>query len=153
MGGSNQARRSHQVVQGDGNLVLHAPGNRPIWASGSQGGAPAKPDIVHVGREILSMGYAVAGHSKFPPVGRHTPTSWHYKDRALDINWYPGSDEGPSWMTSMVGSSGARRNAPSSCGGSTAITTTSISRSREVGGFGICCVPRHVVGDGAQLRG
>jgi hypothetical protein len=88
-------RDSALVVQGDGNLVLYAPGNRPIWASGSQGGAPAKPDIVHVGREILSMGCAVAGHSKFPPVGRHTPTSWHYKDRALDINWYPGSDEGP----------------------------------------------------------
>jgi hypothetical protein len=88
-------RDSALIIQGDGNLVLYAPGNRAIWASGSQGGSPAKPDIVHVGREIQSMGYSVTGHSQFPPVGGHTPTSWHYKDRALDINWYPGNDEAP----------------------------------------------------------
>lgn len=87
-------RDSVLVIQGDGNLVLYAPGNRPIWASGTQGGAAAKPDIVHIGREIVSMGYAVAGHSQFPPVGRHTASSWHYKDRAIDINWYPAGDEG-----------------------------------------------------------
>lgn len=46
--------------------------------------------LVQIGRQLLQMGYLVGEHPAFGGVAPvHTPGSYHYRGRALDINW-PG---------------------------------------------------------------
>jgi hypothetical protein len=51
-------------------------------------------DVVAVGRQIQSMGYHVSEHPEFGGVNPvHSPKSYHYRGRAIDVNWYPASEE------------------------------------------------------------
>lgn len=48
-------------------------------------------DIVAVGRWLQSKGFRVSEHPAFGGVrGRHTPSSYHYAGRAIDVNYGPG---------------------------------------------------------------
>jgi hypothetical protein len=59
-----------------------------VWSS--------KRDIVYFGHRIKDMGYSVSEHPLFGGVcnGCHVANSWHYKGKAIDVNWYPSSQEG-----------------------------------------------------------
>jgi hypothetical protein len=51
-------------------------------------------NIVAVGGQIQAMGYHVSEHPQFGGVNPvHSPKSYHYKGRAIDVNWYPSRDE------------------------------------------------------------
>lgn len=56
---------------------------------------PQSASLVNVGRRIQQMGYSVGEHPMFGGVHPvHTwPNSYHYKGRAVDINWYPREQE------------------------------------------------------------
>jgi D-alanyl-D-alanine carboxypeptidase len=51
-------------------------------------------DIGAVGRQIQAMGYHVSEHPQFGGVNPvHTQNSYHYRGRAIDVNWYPSTEE------------------------------------------------------------
>lgn len=51
-------------------------------------------DIVAIGRQLQAMGYHVSEHPQFGGVNPvHTQKSYHYRGRAIDVNWYPSTDE------------------------------------------------------------
>jgi hypothetical protein len=51
-------------------------------------------EIVTVGRQIQAMGYSVSEHPQFGGVNPvHMQNSYHYAGRAIDVNWYPATDE------------------------------------------------------------
>jgi uncharacterized protein YcbK (DUF882 family) len=59
------------------------------------GGGQQYSDIVAVGRQLQAMGYHVSEHSQFGGVKPvHSTRSYHYLDRAIDVNWYPKDAEG-----------------------------------------------------------
>ncbi len=65
------------------------PGGAPGADPGGSGG-----NIVAVGRRMQSMGYSVGEHPSFGGVAPvHTKNSYHYRGRAVDVNWYPASAE------------------------------------------------------------
>jgi hypothetical protein len=56
--------------------------------------SPQSSDIVTVGRQLQAMGYHVSEHPQFGGVNPvHSPRSYHYAGRAIDVNWYPARDE------------------------------------------------------------
>jgi hypothetical protein len=65
--------------------------NMPTYdqGGGGLGGGPLGNTLVAIGRNLQAQGFRVTGHSAFPPVGAHTEGSYHYIDRAIDINWGP----------------------------------------------------------------
>jgi tape measure domain-containing protein len=78
-------------------------------AEGGYAGMPgyAGGGVVEAGRRLQAMDYHVAGHSRFGGAkpGVHTPTSYHYKDLAVDVNadHWPGGegpalDKAQSWL-------------------------------------------------------
>ncbi|HSH61439.1 MAG TPA: hypothetical protein VK988_17710, partial [Acidimicrobiales bacterium] len=72
----------------------------PPPVPGGVGGAPgADPggsggNIVAVGRRMQGMGYRVGEQPSFGGVAPvHTKNSYHYRGRAIDVNWYPANQE------------------------------------------------------------
>lgn len=60
-------------------------------------------DIVSVGRAIQGMGYSVGEHPAFGGVAPvHTDGSYHYRNRAIDVNWYPAGQE-PAKLDTLQG--------------------------------------------------
>lgn len=52
------------------------------------------PQLEAVGRQLQAMGFAVSEHPAFGGVlGRHAPNSYHYRGRAIDVNFYPQAME------------------------------------------------------------
>ncbi|WP_336922372.1 phage tail tape measure protein [Aquipuribacter sp. SD81] len=53
---------------------------------------PAGGDLVSIGKWLQSKGARVSGHPAFGGVtpGAHSPTSLHYRNRAIDVNYGPG---------------------------------------------------------------
>jgi hypothetical protein len=48
--------------------------------------------VIAAGNALQEMGFSVAGHPLFPPIGVHGVGSHHYIAEAIDYNW-PGPDE------------------------------------------------------------
>lgn len=66
------------------NLWFEAAAERAQLPPGGGGSAL----LVQVGRALQAMGFRVGEHPMFGGVqGRHTPTSYHYRGRAIDVNW------------------------------------------------------------------
>jgi hypothetical protein len=70
------------------------------WLKGVEKGSPALGgtwsggSIVSLGRKLQQMGYHVGEHPAFGGVAPvHVPNSYHYRGRALDVNYYPASKE------------------------------------------------------------
>ncbi len=74
------------------------PGGAPGADPGGSGG-----DIVAVGRRMQGMGYRVGEHPAFGGVAPvHTKNSYHYRGRAIDVNWYPAAQE-PAKLDYLAG--------------------------------------------------
>lgn len=65
--------------------------------------------IVALGKVLQQLGYDVAEQSQFGGVDPdvHTPTSWHYKDLALDVNKDDGSER--EWIERLYAALDANR--------------------------------------------
>lgn len=69
------------------------------WVGGAETAIKnAVPDfsgsIVALGRQLQKMGFHVAEHPAFGGVAPvHSPNSYHYQGRALDVNYYPAGNE------------------------------------------------------------
>ena len=61
-------------------------------------------DLVGIGRSLQALGFNVSRHGAFggTPTSGHAPNSKHYRDRAIDVNWYPASQE-PGKLDDLVG--------------------------------------------------
>ena len=57
-------------------------------------GGVASRALVPIGHELQRRGFQVSGHPAFPPIGRHTPGSFHYLGRAIDVNHDQGNELG-----------------------------------------------------------
>lgn len=59
------------------------------WVPG--GGGAYAGALVDIGRKLQSQGFRVSEHPAFGGVrGRHSPNSYHYRGRAIDVNFGPG---------------------------------------------------------------
>lgn len=103
-------------LQGAASALSKAGGQRGVFVDIIEGADlsrlvsrdPVKA-IVQLGRMMQSMGYSVGEHPAFGGVAPvHVPGSYHYKRRAVDVNWYPASQERPrlfdlyEWVTGRV---------------------------------------------------
>lgn len=77
------------------------------WAT--QAGGAGGGNIVGVGRAIQGMGFHVSEHPAFGGIlGRHSQTGYHYRGRAIDVNWRGSGPEAPmldmlsSWIRQNV---------------------------------------------------
>ena len=72
----------------DDNLALlyppSTPGGNPFVGGGGNS------TIVQIGRFLQSKGARISGHPAWGRVGKHSPTSLHYKGRAIDVNYGGG---------------------------------------------------------------
>lgn len=76
-------------------------------AKNSKIGGAGSEVLVALGKMFQSWGFRVGEHSAFGSIGKHATNSWHYLNRAIDINW-PGAGEGGmldklhGWIKSKV---------------------------------------------------
>lgn len=73
--------------------IIPAVGAVDLFGGGDSGGGFGPTvGLTAVGQRLQGGGFSVTGHPSFPPIGRHTPGSYHYSGRAIDVNW-PGPGE------------------------------------------------------------
>jgi len=86
-------------VEANSNVIT-GPDGEPIVIPPGGG-----KDLVSIGRLLQSMGARVSEHPAFGGVrGRHSPTSLHYKGRAIDVNYGGGGANAAenSFMRSVI---------------------------------------------------
>jgi len=80
--------RAEVVAWLEDNLALLYP---PATAGGNPYvGGGGNSTIVQIGRFLQGKGARISGHPAWGRVGRHSPTSLHYKGRAIDVNYGGG---------------------------------------------------------------
>lgn len=85
--------------------------------TGDPGGTAAVPisglggsgDLVTLGRALQGQGFQVWEHPAFGGVnGRHSPNSYHYRGRAIDVNWPGGGAAELAKLQGVVGAISGR---------------------------------------------
>lgn len=76
----------------------------PDNVGGGVGAGDLGNSLTSIGRSLLGQGFRVSGHSAFGgmPSSGHSAGSYHYVDRAIDINWGPGG-KSPEEQSVLIG--------------------------------------------------
>lgn len=119
---TDAARNQQVVAKGAANAEQRAAAAKAAAAkakkkSGDPGGTAAAAisglgggsDLVSLGRALQGQGFQVWEHPAFGGVnGRHSPNSYHYRGRAIDVNWPGGGATELAKLQGVVGAISGR---------------------------------------------